>query len=757
LERLAASKPASAPGRLAAIGLVIAIAAMLAIQALQQLPALADLVRYSPGAMVTRVHMALAVSTVILAMMREQRRLGRFLVDVLLLLAFLWAMYVLLRFHLRFGPPALAGDTPTSVATLVLIAIVLYYTYRSFGLSFSVLGAVFVFYIFFPHYFPGPLRGPENDLYFVFRRLNRAMFGDPFDLAAESLWLLLFWGQMLTALGAGPAVAWISHRLARSAAGGPALGAVVSSAVVGSFTGAGAQGAAITGPIMIPSMRRAGYSPEMAAAVEATAANGASITPPVLGTVAFIMANILNMSYVLIIVMALIPALLWYTSVGLHLIGHARIHRLTAPASLTTETGERYPPGLLIRSAALGVVPIGALIYFIAANRPLDVAVWNTLLMTLALWLVLIVGWAKVTGGKVDLGVTWASARTAAVAAAAVSLSLAILAMVTSVMTFTGLGFSLGRLVSEATGGYAIVALGLMIVVGTVLAGPLPPVATYLIMAVTFAPVLSRMGVPYAASHFIGFYMGALATIVPPVAQSTLMASIIAGSNYARTNWAVVKIAWPLFIMPILFVAAPELLLVAGGPTTLTVILSSAGLALVGYAFGALATAGWLFVPMGMVARPFAWAVPLLAFLALYNDSATLGIAAVAVAVAVVAWQWLAYVAVARDRGENPFANGAIAGVSVRAMRGIGTAAGAAAVFLVFAWLVLAVSPLAPAKAYRYFSGIEGLASSINLTFAWAIAVTAATAAAFLSLARLRKGRASSSETPTRPDIPARP
>lgn len=712
--------------RLAEAGLLIAIGANLVVQVLDQFR--------PPNVSASRVHMALVGAIVILGFMERQRGAGRWLLHGLALVCFLATSYYFLQVWAR-AFPSRTDDYALWIFTSLLAALVIFYVYRFFGAAFALLGAVFGVYAFFAHLAPGVLQGPQNDFSYVFEiRMSRAMFGDPFSLGAEFIWLLLFWGQMLTAFGAGPAIAWVSRQLARSTAGGAALGAVLSSAIAGSFTGAGAQNVAITGPMTIPAMRRAGYSGEMAAAVEAVASNGAAITPPVLGTVAFIMANLLNMPFALIIVMTLLPALLWYLSIGLHLVAHARKHGLTTPDG----AGEAPPPvspWLLMRSALVGAVPVGVLVAMVASNQPLQAAVFYAFVTTVILGVALRV--------ETRIGVLMDAAKTAAISASAVSLTLALLALVTRVMFFTGLGTRLDDLIEVVSGGYALVALLLMIVAAAVLAGPLPPVAMYFIMIITFAPVLTRMGAPFEASHFVAFYMGSLGTIVPPIAQSTLMASVIARTNYMRTNLEVLRLAWPLFVLPVIFIAAPELLLVAGGPQDPRVILTSLALAVLAYAFAALATVGWMFTTMTRPVRVLAAAVPLLVFVSMYTDALAYGVAGAGAAAIVTAWQWAAYLRQLRERGVNPFAGGAIAGVSVGAMRGLGAASGGLAALLALAWAVMALSPLAPGRMFRYASDVDEFTRAINLVFAALLSAAAGVAALLLLLAWLRKCRRS--------------
>jgi hypothetical protein len=176
----------------------------------------------------------------------------------------------------------------------------------------------------------------------------------------------------------------------------------------------------------------------------------------------------------------------------------------------------------------------------------------------------------------------------------------------------------------------------------------------------------------------------------------------------------------------------------------LGVVLPSVGLAVLAYAFAALATVGWLFVTIRPYTRLIATLVPFLVFWAMYTDTTWAGAVAAAAATAVFVRQWALYLAGMRAQGLSPFARGAIAGVSVRAQRGLGLTSAALALILAFAWTVLVASPLAPGKQFQYARGIDGVTDSINVVFLGSIASAVLLAGFFFGLARWR-GRARSS------------
>ena len=538
----------------------------------------------------TVAHVTAAGFMVVIWQLHRGRSMPSWVLGALMIAGFAVTGYY---FHTRalemsFRPAF--GTWPDMVLGGVLFTQVMYLSWRYWGPVFPILGLLFIGYAFIADLLTGPFRGPPLETQEIVTRVSHHMFGGIVNIAARFLWLLIFWGLLMSTAGGGIALLGLARVLSRGLAGGPAIGALLASAVAGSFVGAGASNVAITGSITIPGMRRAGYTAEQAAAVEAIASNASSITPPILGAVAFIMMEILRINYLEVIAMSILPALLWFIAVGFYIYAHASRNRETIkPLSSDPVAGEQViTPSMYIRSTLLIVAPLTVIVYLVLQGYSVRMGGLGAFLTTIVLALVLRVEtrWSVWSQGF----------RRAAFNASAVTLVLVVGSLIADVITLTGVGGRMGNIIEDASQGNLLLAGAMMIGIGIILGAGLPALAIYLIVAVTFAPVLHRMGVDFRVSHYTAFYIGTLSAIIPPVAASALVAAAIANTTYIKVCKEVAKMSWPLWVAPLLFLVAPELLLL-GDPspaTTLVVIISSV-LVILGVQ---AATAGWLVKPL---------------------------------------------------------------------------------------------------------------------------------------------------------------
>ena len=376
------------------------------------------------------------------------------------------------------------GSWPDMVLGAIMYVQINYLAWRYWGPLFPILGAIFVAYIFTASHLPGALRGPYFETPEIVTRVATHQFGQIVRLAARFLWVLVFMGMIMNVAGGGIALLGLAKLLSRSfGAGGPAFGSRVSSAVAGSFVGAGPSNVAVTGPITIPAMRSGGYTAEEAATVEELASNASATTPPILGTVAFIMADLIGVVCVEIIVLSLVPAALWFLSVAAFLFAHARLNsdRLGG-AEIASEPGN---PWLYIRSTILIVVPIAIILQQVIDGRTLQRGTIAAFLPLVALAVLLRVEtrWSVWSKGR----------RQAAFIASATTVVLMIIAVIADSITWTVLGQRMGDLIETASAGSVVLGAGL------------PSLAVYTIMAFTFAPVFTRLGVDFRVSHLHGF------------------------------------------------------------------------------------------------------------------------------------------------------------------------------------------------------------------------------------------------------------
>ena len=559
------------------------------------------------------------------------RRLSpkRLLISLVLVATFAGSGYYLFSSSTEMTFRSSFGTKPDMIAGMTLFAATIFLTWAYWGAIFPVLSFFFIAYLFFADLLPGPLEGPDFEVQRIVTRITHQMFSGVPNIGARFLWLLLLWGMLMRTSGAGVAIMGLAKLLSKTGvAGGPAIGAMVASAVTGSFVGGGTSNVAVTGPITIPAMKKAGYTADQAAAVEAMASNASAITPPVLGTVAFVMAEVTGVSYIEIIVMSLVPAALWFLASGTFIYAHAQKNRDVIRSIHEREVGEDITPWhAYLRSVLLLVAPVVIIVALVMQGYTLRMGTVAAFTTTLVLGVVLRVEtrWSAWTQGM----------RQAAYYASSVTLILVVLAIMADAIAWTGLGGRLGNIVESAAHGQVLIAGVILIGFGIILGAGLPVLAIYFIIAVTFAPVLSRMGVDFRASHYIAFYMGTLGSIIPPIAASALVAAAVAGTRYWPVCIVLAKMSWPMWIFPLLFLAAPELLLLGDSSDAMKALVITASAA--GIVGVQTSTAGWLLRPIVPAVRLTLYANFVVLVIGLRQDSAVMMMIAILVVAAAAA------------------------------------------------------------------------------------------------------------------------
>lgn len=578
------------------------------------------------------LHVWVAGVIAILAFLERKGGVARWVFGAISMVAFFGTHWYLMSvqdvIYLRTAFPS----DPDLIAAVAIMLLLLFYSWYSFGWSFAGLAVFFVAYPFVAQFLPGPLEGPGIPTVRIMARFLSDIHGPITGFATQFIWLLLFWGMLLTVAGADVSVSWLANKMAKRFTSGPAMACLVSSAFVASFTGAGPNAAAITGPVTIPAMVKAGYPRPVAAAIESVATEASGMTPPVLGTVAFIMADFLGMSYAKIMAMCIIPAVLWYVSTTTYIVGYSAKNKAILKP-LRMGAAEEPATGLVLRSTAIAVIPVGILIYMVIENYTLRLTTAAAFLSTMALGLTLRVNtdWGRWRRGIRDAGVL----------ASAVTVTIAILSIVADVIQFTGLGLKFGDLIEAASGGSIFFAGLIMVAIGILLGGPLPPLPIYFIMVLAFGPVLARMGVPLPVTHFVAFYMGMLGSVTLPVAASALITSVIAGSSYWETGVQLLKMVWPRLVLPLVFVFAPELLLVAGGPTDLPTIAWALLITTVAYGVSGFASGGWFFGDLSGRVQWIVLALSVAPFVGIFLKSRPIGALGLGLIVLFVIYQFV--------------------------------------------------------------------------------------------------------------------
>lgn len=559
-----------------------------------------DLMRRHPGRM-TKLAAALVCVTVIPAA-------SYFFTD---------QIGVLTRYGFASSPDMLAG------AVLVFWMFVLTGFY--FGPAFATVGIVFFVYAYLGSYLPAPLTAPSADLLRVTSKLTVGALGDVVELSVTTIFLLLLFGSLLQASGAGAFVWRIAGDLARRVGGGTGAVAVVSSGLVGTFSGVGAAGVGITGPIAIPLMKRDGYTAEQAAAIEAIASTGGQIAPPVLGMVAFLMADFLGIPYARIVLAAIVPALLFYMGLLLFVV---LIYRRNGGTGASVE-------GVVRPDANQGGIKVGISFIFPIAVIVALIVVGISVQMAIFWSIVSIAVVALIFRLERDPKVWMRAVLEAAVNGAALGMASGVLDVVMTSLDITQLGMIVGFIVGEI-GGTSVLANFLLVLVAAYLMGMgMPGVAVYTVLAVTLAPVLINMGADPMVAHFLIMYMTILSNFTPPVAPTLMLTARIAGANYMRSGLEAMKAGAGSMILPFFLFTYPALLLYnASLPAILeAIVVTSLSIFLL-----TISLVGWLGRPLSVIERLMLAILPIIAWSADFAGVKPLYWGAVAACCAAFIW-----------------------------------------------------------------------------------------------------------------------
>lgn len=503
--------------------------------------------------------------------------------DALLALAAIASNYYLVMNYERLVTQGLIfGFTPVDVVVgAVGLLLILEATRRAVGMPIVVVALVALAYGRFGNLIAGPLGHPGLDWETLVTEMffsSSAVFGTPIQVSSTYIYLFLLFGVVLTRTGIGRFLDDLAFGLTGCFTGGTAKATVVSSALQGTISGSSVANTVASGSFTIPMMKRAGFRKEFAGAAEAASSTGGQIMPPVMGAAAFIMAAYTGISYDKIILMAAIPALLYFTGVffGTHFEAK-RYGILGLPRS------ELPSVGSLVRRADM-IIPVVVMVYLLmSGSTPTLAAVWGTMI---ALGVGMLRRETRPSlreiGSLLVEGAKWALPVIAACATAGI---------VAGTVTKTGLGSKIaGGLLSLSMGNIVLLLVFTMLAC-LVLGMGLPTTANYIVTATVAAPALLEFGVPLIAAHLFVFYFGVVADITPPVCLASYAASGIARANPMKVGVVSVKLAIAAFVIPYMFVANPVLVL---HDATTTSVITAVVTALLGMAAISASVMGYM-------------------------------------------------------------------------------------------------------------------------------------------------------------------
>jgi len=473
-----------------------------------------------------------------------------------------------------------AGDyTPRDIAFGVVGIVILFEACRRIvGLPIMIIAAVFILYAFIGPYLPGFL----NHRGYSFERVVSHLFfntegimGTPIGACSTFIFLFILFGALLEKTGIGQFFIDICNALAGSASGGPAKVAVLTSALEGTVSGSSVSNTVGSGSFTIPMMKKLGYRPEFAAAVEASASTGGQIMPPIMGAAAFLMAESLGIPYLNIAKAAIIPALLYFS--GIFIMVHLEAKKIGLKGVPRSELPKFWP--LFLKKGYL-IIPLAAIIFFLVTGKTATFAALMGIVFSAGLGVVTsiidILQGKEPRFGMKDVVDTFTSAARNIVS---VAIACGMAGIIIGVVTLTGLGLKLCAGLISISGGIPIITLFLTMISSIILGMGAPTTANYLITSTITAGAIVGLGFEPLAAHMFAFYFGIIADITPPVALAAIAGAAIARSKPMATALQATKLTIAAFIIPYMFVFNPAMLLIN---TTLPEVIMITCTALIG-------------------------------------------------------------------------------------------------------------------------------------------------------------------------------
>ena len=459
------------------------------------------------------------------------------------------------------------------------------------------------------------------------------MMSTPINVCAKYIVVFIIFGAFLERTGISNFFISLANSIAGASSGGPAKVAVISSALCGMVSGSSVGNTVTTGSVTIPMMKKTGYKPEFAGAVEAAASTGGQIMPPIMGAAAFLMAEYMGIPYGQVALKAILPAVLYFTSI------YIAVHLEAKKLGLKGIPRNELPRLLELLPRVYLLLPLVVLVWLVATNKrtmQFSAAVAIVITILVGLFNNVVSNMTK-SGDKSD-NLTLAKFVDALEAGAkscvTVAVACAMAGLVAGSITSTGLASKLITAVVTISRGNIMIALLLTMLCCIVLGMGVPTTANYCIMASTCAPILITIGVPQVAAHFFVFYFGIVADITPPVALAAYAGSAIAKAPPMKTAFNASKLAIAAFIVPYIFALNPAMLFVDTTAVQVVMVVITSFVGMFGVA-GALN--GYLFRQMNPLIRILFAAGGLLM---MYPGTLT-DVIGIVVFAAAFAWQYL--------------------------------------------------------------------------------------------------------------------
>ena len=468
---------------------------------------------------------------------------------------------------------------------LVYILLTVEASRRYLGWGVTSVAVAALAYNFLGHLIPGALghRFIELPSFIEFQILSiEGLLGTPLGVSAEVVFYFVLFSAALEVSGGGRMFIDLAIRLTGSFRGGPAKAAIVSSSLMGTISGSATANVVGTGVFTIPLMKRLGFAPHYAGAVEAVASTGGQLMPPIMGAGAFILADMTGTPYLRVAGAAAIPAVIYYVSL------FCMVDLEAKKLSLRGLGREEMPAlkGILLERGLL-LLPIVLLVGYMVAGFTL---MWSA---TSAAIGVVALSWAR---GSTRMGPEkiLEALEKAGRMTVAVAVPCAVAGVVVGVVDDTGLGLKFSGLIVSISGGMILPALALTLLGCIIMGMGMPTAAAYIMAGTLLGPALSKLGLPVLAAHMFIYYFAILSMLTPPVALSAYVASGVAESDLNATGWKAFQLSLAGFLVPLAFVYNPAMLFIGALGETLWVTLTC----VIGVAALAAAITGHVSLPL---------------------------------------------------------------------------------------------------------------------------------------------------------------
>ncbi len=484
-----------------------------------------------------------------------------------------------LTFFSSFWEPLLLRGTTNRLEVILcfmLLVAIIEATRRIVNLPMAIIASFFVIHLAYGSYFPGIFITSNfkfERIASIFYLRAEGIFGAPMEIAATVVLIFMVFSAILQKSEAGRFILDLSFSLTGRWTGGPAKAAILGSATLGTLVGSTAANIATTGTITIPLMKKMGYNRDFAGAVECVASNGGQIMPPVMGAVAFLIAELLSMPYWSVCVAAFLPAMLYFLAI------FVQVHFEAVKLGLGGLSSEELPS--FWRVLKLGwyyMIPILLLIYMLAIlNLP---AQHCGLYASAAAMFIVIINWQRkkeTRKGFKELIIWFVdSMETASKAFLIPAVACASAGIIIGSLDSSGLGFRLSSILVDASGGSLFILLIFTATASFILGMGMTSIPCYLVLVILVAPALTQLGVVPIAGHLFVFYFGLISFITPPVAIAAYVACGISGGDPIRTGFIAMRLGVVKYVIPFLFIYNPCLLFI--GSTEIVILTVITGI-----------------------------------------------------------------------------------------------------------------------------------------------------------------------------------